>query len=131
MLHIGSEPLILPSAKVALYLSPFLCIGVYVGWGYRTRQIFKCGLLMGSRGRLQLSSCLSGYWDFKQCISQKFQRFRRSCVPIGSQTNLPCLPKTGAEISLSPPLFILLMVSQNNTNTIFMELLTEDIALFS
>ena len=52
-------------------------------------------------------------------------------MPIGSQTNLPCLPKTGAEISLSPPLFILLMVSQNNTNTIFMELLTEDIALFS
>ena len=34
-------------------------------------------------------------------------------------------------MSLSPPLFILLMGSQNNTNTIFTELLTEDIALFS
>ena len=131
MLHIGSAPLILPSAKVALYLSPFLCICVYVGWGYLTRQIFRCGLLMGSGGRLQLSSCLTGYWDFKQCISQKFQRFRRSYIPVGSQMNLPCLHKTGAEMSLSPPLFILLMGSQNNPNTIFMELLTEDIALFS
>lgn len=95
---------------------------------YLTRQIIRCRSKMGEWVRLQLTCCLSGSYNFQQCISQKSQSFRRSYLQIDSQMKLLSVcTKNGAEVPLSTPLLILLTCNLSNFDTIFMKLLIESI----